>query len=150
MAHERDSLLWRGLAVGNGASERCKRSARVAGMQRSGGQCGLQCNSQVKLVAHMCDSLMCSRSGCCGPSRRGSGRLTSSLYRCDKPQVTFLPYRRFLNEGEKRLCNLRRITVNKVRNASRRFESHLAEAGDGRGCRPMAGDHVQKCRVRSL
>ena len=47
VAHKRDSLLWYSLAVGNGASERCKWSARVAGMQRSGGQCGLQCNSQV-------------------------------------------------------------------------------------------------------
>ena len=52
-------------------------------------------------------------------------------------------------EGEKRLASFRRITV-KVRNASRRFDSHLAKAGDGAGCRPMAGDHVQKCRVRSL
>ena len=104
-------------------------------------------SSQVKQVKS--GSQSGPRSECCGPSRRGSGRQMRSLDRCDKPQVPFLPYRRFLNEGEKRLCNLRRITV-KVRNASRRFESHLAEAGDGRGCRPMAGDHVQKCRVRSL
>ena len=46
-------------------------------------------------------------------------------------------------------ASFRRITV-KVRNASRRFDSHLAKAGAGAGCRPMAGDHVQKCRVRSL
>ena len=46
-------------------------------------------------------------------------------------------------------ASFRRITV-KVRNASRRFDSHLAKAGDGAGCRPMTGDHVQKCRVGSL
>ena len=38
----------------------------------------------------------------------------------------------------------------KVRIAWRRFESHLAEAEDGAGYRPMAGDLIQKCRVRSL
>ena len=111
-------------------------------MQRSGGQCGLQCNSQVKLVAHMCGFsdvfeiwlLRAVATWFWTPDiipvqvRQAAG---------DVLAVQVIPERR----REATCKPFRRITV-KVRNASRRFAPHLAEAGDGAGYRPMVGDLV--------